>query len=320
MSKSSLTIKLDWVKLMAKSILDTNENAKHRLYQQNFHLMKKSNYMEYPAHIHLETFAKCNAACNFCPYPEIDRQGERMSDELIEKIISDLEDIPKTHMFQLSPFKVNEPFLDTRIFDLLTAFQDRLPNATVAMTTNATPLTEKKLTQLSEFKDLGYLWVSFNDHRKDEYEKVMQLPYLRTIERLDMIHKKKAEGLFNIKVVLSRVGDRTQADLEFSQWVKENYPLFQSWVVERGQWLGQVDSPSKTISAPNIGCIRWFDVSITSSGIVAHCCMDGKSEFPIGDVNKNHVLEIYNSQNYKKLRQSTVSRLEVSPCQTCTFL
>lgn len=282
-------------------------------------LSMRDRFLEYPAHIHLETFAQCNAACSFCPYPEIDRKGTRMGDDLIEKVISDLEDIPKTHRFQLSPFKVNEPFLDKRIFDLLEKFQNRLPNAGITLTSNASPITENMLSRLAEFKNIEYLWISFNDHRKAEYEETMRLPFERTIQRLDMIHKKKTEGKFDTKTVLSRVGDATKADLEFREWVMQRYPLFESSVFQRGQWIGQVAS-SITEDPPNIGCIRWFDVSITATGVVAHCCMDGKAEYPIGNVNEQHILEIYNAPEYRKLREATCSRLEVEPSRGCSFL
>lgn len=301
-----------------KRLLDVE--PKDRAYQLRVWEMKHTNFMEFPAHVHLETLAKCNAACSFCPYPEISRQGTKMSDELIEKVISDLEDIPVSHTFQLSPFKVNEPFLDNRLFDIMEKFDRRLPNAQVTLTTNATPLTEQKLVKLSAFKRIGYLWISFNDHRPDEYEKTMQLPYRRTIERLDMIHQKKAEGLFDFRVVLSRVGDGSQVDTDFRSWVAANYPLFEHSVFAKGQWLGQVESDADFNPPPNVGCTRWFDVSITSTGVVAHCCMDGNAEHPIGDVKKQHVLEIYNLAAYKSLRQSTISRLEVSPCKSCSFL
>ncbi|MFO1083926.1 MAG: radical SAM protein [Reyranellaceae bacterium] len=288
-------------------------------YHLNVLARRNSPYLEFPAHVHLETFAQCNAACNFCPYPSLERKGERMSDALIEKIVSDLEDIPRSHRFQLSPFKVNEPFLDTRLFDLLDQFKTRLPNASVTLTSNASPITERTLDRLSKYPDLGYLWISFNDHRKDAYEAVMQLPYERTIERLNLIHRRKAEGSLGIRVVLSRVGDGSSVDREFSEWVKINFPLFDSSLFARGEWLGQIDSAGSA-SPPNVGCIRWFDLSITATGIVAHCCMDGDAEHPIGDASKSHLLEIYNRPDYRKLRESALSRLDVDPCRTCNFL
>jgi hypothetical protein len=47
--------------------------------------------------------------------------------------------------------------------------------------------------------------------------------------------------------------------------------------------------------------------------------MDGHSEYPWGDVNKNSVLEIYNSEAYLSLRKNIFSRKDVTPCNTCNL-
>lgn len=290
-----------------------------RQYQIGVRLFQRSHHMEYPAHVHMETFSLCTAACNFCPYPSLDRLGNRMSDALIDKIITDLTDIPRDVKFQLSPFKVNEPFLDTRLFDILKTVNEKLPNATITLTSNASPITEKNLKKLNDVQKLEYLWISFNDHRPEQYTQTMQLPWERTIERLTMIHKAKAAGSLNAAVILSRVGDNTQTDTEFQEWVAQHFPLFQTCIFQRGGWLGQANV-DLNVPVPNVGCLRWFDLSITSTGKVAHCCMDGKAEWSIGDVNHQHVLEVYNHPDYRVLREKTQSRLTVSPCNTCTFL
>ena len=69
--------------------------------------IRRSPYLDYPQEVHIETLALCNAKCSFCPYPTMDRQGDRMPDELIDKIIDDLKAIPSSLPFNVSPFKVN---------------------------------------------------------------------------------------------------------------------------------------------------------------------------------------------------------------------
>lgn len=287
-------------------------------YQNAVIAARGTSQLEFPAHVHLETLALCNAACVFCPYPDLDRKGARMSTPLIEKVVRDLQDIPRSHVFQLSPFKVNEPFLDVRLFDLLAMFNEKLPNALITLTTNASPLTEKKLAQLQQVQHLKYLWISVNDYRPAEYEAAMRLPFKRTQERLASIHRAVAEGRLSTMVVLSRVGDRTEHDQRFVEWVRREYPLFYTSVFPRGEWLGQV--AGRGAPAPDVGCVRWFELSITATGVVAHCCMDGKAEFPLGDVNHEHVLEIYNKPEYRRLREATDSRLDVEPCRSCGFM
>ena len=288
------------------------------LYREQIQHKRNGPYMEFPSHVHMETMAKCNAACVFCPYPTLERQGEIMSDALVAKIISDLTDIPRGLKFQLSPFKVNEPFLDVRLFDILRTINDKLPNAALTLTTNASPVTQKNLDQLSTVKNLEELWISFNDHRPAEYEATMKIPYKRTIERLDAIHARVAAGDFPFKVVLSRVGDGSTADEAFKQWTFKHYPAFYHSVIQRGAWIGQVEDIDQNV--PNVGCSRWFELSITATGVVAHCCMDGQAKWPIGDVNSQHVLEVYNNPHYRQLREQTVTRLDATPCNQCAFL
>ncbi|QDT99666.1 radical SAM/SPASM domain-containing protein [Gimesia aquarii] len=281
--------------------------------------MRHSQYMDYPRHVHLETLARCNASCNFCPYPNLNRKHTKMSDELIDKVLNELTELPPEMNFQISPFKVSEPFLDTRLFQTLRKINSLIPQAKITLTSNATPITEDKLEALQEIKNIGYLWISFNDHREEEYERVMALPYQRTRERLDMIHDAFTEGDVYFPVVLSRVGDGSRVDYEFGDWVSINYPLFKSSIFPRMEWMGQVEGLNVN-PVPNMGCERWFELSITATGEVAHCCADGQADYPIGNANEQHVLEIYNSPEYRKLREATVSRLSVEPCNKCTFM
>lgn len=294
------------------------ERARLLAYQQGVDRMRRSPYMDVPTHVHMETLARCNARCDFCPSPGLDRTGARLDDDLITKIISDLSDIPRHIPIQVSPFKVNEPLLDVRLFDILDALQDQVPNAKITLTTNASPLTRKKLAGLARFSALSTLYVSFNDHRPEAYERVMGLPYRRTVERLDTLHNTVEMGLFSARVSLSRVGDGTEVDDAFRLWCAQRWPRFGVLVSPRGDWLGQVDVDPSSI--PRVGCMRWFELSITATGKVAHCCMDGQAAYPIGDVREQHLLEIYNAPAYRGLREATRTRQGASPCDLCSYM
>lgn len=287
-------------------------------YQQHVMTLKSSPYMDYPQHVHLETLGLCNASCSFCPYPSMKRKGVRMSDELIEKIFTDLAAIPPELQFQLSLFKVNEPFLDTRLFSLLGTIRTRLPNALVSLTTNAQPLTEAKLDLLLGASDLLYLWISLNEYEAEPYHHVMGLNFDITLQRLHMLHRRAQQGM-KLNIVLSRVSDGTARDNAFIEYCQHEFPLFQATLFPRGSWLGQVDN-LRPAPIFGVACQRWFELSITCTGEVAHCCMDGQAQYPIGDVNKQSVLDIYNSAHYRALREKAVSRLDISPCNQCSFL
>ena len=93
----------------------------------------RENYLDQPHEISLETFAFCNAACTFCPYPTIDRKGTKMPLELIDRLIDEMSDFKAPFFF--SPFKLNDPLLDKRLVSICRKVEAKTI-ATLRMFTN----------------------------------------------------------------------------------------------------------------------------------------------------------------------------------------
>ena len=310
-----------------RQALVTDQVSRERIYSldeeslkyfMNFESLRRSPAFDYPNHIAFETFAKCNAKCTFCVYPDMARQGTMMSMDLIHKIISDLQEIPRHHPFQLSPFAVNEPFLDKRFFNILDLIADKLPHANITLTSNASPINESNLRQLSKYQ-IDYLWLSVIDHRRDIYEDKMKLNYDRLIERLDLMHQAKSDGWFDKRIVLSRLKDNSEHDEAYINLFNDRYPLFETCLWPYANWIGRTTNAITSEIKP-IPCSHWFEIRIDANGIVQHCCMDGHSEYPWGDVNKNSILEIYNQESYRNLRRGGKTRLDVEPCNRCNVI
>lgn len=281
----------------------------------------QADYMDFPALVHIETLAVCNAACTFCPYPGLERKGTRMPDVLVEKIIDDLTAIPRSLRFQLSPYKISDPFLEPRLFDILARVNEKLPNAGISLITNGSALTDRNIEQLRRIRNISYLTVSLNFHDAAEYQEVMSMPLERTLGRLESLHKKHSAGEIGFPVRVSRVSGAPDDDKLFVQWVKTSFPAFQVCILPRNDWLGSVDTGSFAGEIPDVPCHRWFDFSITATGKVALCCMDGKGEYPKGDVSRDHVLDIYNQPRLRAWRETLMSRRAAGgPCNRCTYL
>lgn len=281
----------------------------------------RERYLDYPCMVHLETLAVCNAACDFCPYPGLERQGTKMPDSLIEKVIGDLAAIPPDLPFLFAPYKLSDPFLEPRLFDIIDLATARLPGVIVTLITNGSALTESKIEQLKRVKSIGYLNVSLNADNAEEYERVMQLPFARTLARLDVLHRKKAAGELPFPIRLTRVSSSKDADLGFIEWNHDRYPAFKVDILPRNDWLGEVVTPGSLSQVPDAPCHRWFDLSITATGIVAMCCMDGEARYPKGDITHENALDVYNLPRLRELRKSLISRRAAgSPCSRCTYL
>jgi hypothetical protein len=281
----------------------------------------RSTYLDWPALVHMETIAVCNAACDFCPYPHLERKGERMPDALIEKIIDDLAAIPRDVPFQINPYKVSDPFLEPRLFDILERVNERLPNAEISLITNGAALTDRNVTRLCAIRNVSYVCISLNYDNAEEYEAVMKIPFERTQKRVAALHARKLKGELPFRVWMTRVSDNKLTDLLFLDWAKANYPEFVSRIIPRNDWLGQVATGSAVPEVPAVPCHRWFDLSITATGTVAMCCMDGEAKYPKGDARTTNVLEIYNQPHLRRLRSELISRRAAGdPCNRCTYL
>lgn len=276
------------------------------------------NCINFPSFVTIETLALCNAACEFCPYPVLKRKGDKMPTEIFEKIINDLKDIPPNHQFSMHLSRVNEPFLDSRIFSFYKIINQELPHANVSFFTNASVLVEHKIEQIFEIKNIEFFVISFNDHRKAEYEKVMKIPYDRTIKHIDNLYQYKIKGNIPFPVFLSRVGDGTSADREFVQWCEERYPEFTVSVYPRGDWMGM--TKTQNFAVPDVGCRQWFQLHILADGREAFCCIDAEGKFGFGqNVKFDHALAIYNNPERLAIRQSILSRKKLDLCANCTI-
>lgn len=264
---------------------------------------------EYPNEVSLETWAKCNARCTFCPYPTMERIGDKMSDEMIDSVVDQIAAWRRPMFF--SPFKVNEPFLDPRTIPLCEKVNRLAPLVGIRLFTNGSTLIPEKIEQIGKLKNIYHLWISLNEYREDEYEKLMGLKFSITTKRIDHLHK----VYFPHRVVLSCVG---QPNEEFKQYCRERWPRFQSVALKKDAWIDF--TTAQVTEVPDKACLRWFELNITASGKVARCCMDGEARYGIGDIRENTLYDIYNSHDWKRLRESLMSRRDSGTiCQTCTY-
>ena len=279
---------------------------------------RDSRYMDYPFLLSFETLTLCNAICDFCPYPALTRKGAMMSDSLIAKIIDECRSIPSDLPLKVVPLRVNEPFLDKRIFDICRHMGDTLPNAKISLFSNGSPLNSPNLLKLAGLENIELLVISLHDYRPDAYERLMGLPLARTLRNLEGLHELKAAGTVKFPVEVSRVGDGLSFDEEFCRWGRERFPLFTVYSTARTNWMGAVNTLVSPV--PQVGCGQWFDINILADGKVAFCCVDSEGRFGSGNAADEHLLKIYNRPARRRLREELRNRVEIPECVNCSLL
>lgn len=290
-------------------------------------MLSRSRFMHYPNSVSIETTGRCNAACTFCPHPDLDRNKSSMSDEMFEKIIADLEEIPKDHQFTITPGVVNEPFMDKKFFPRLRMINERIPQAELTLFSNLNVMHRDFAEQITSIRNISYINVFFNAANAQEYEAVMKINFDRTVRNLKMLMSLNQKTRFTkMPIILSRVGDLTESDDRYGDEVRALFSEFsegedyQFKVKARTNWLDKLDIPSSDVPT-FYPCTAWFDLYIHNDGKVPHCCMDSDAAYAIGDITKNSVLEIYNGPHFKYLRESMPSRgVAGSPCNKCALL
>jgi sulfatase maturation enzyme AslB (radical SAM superfamily) len=266
-----------------------------------------SRHIDQPREVGLETFSKCNAACTFCPYPTLDRIDNKMSEELLDKIIKEMSEwkIP----FFFSPLKVNEPLLDKRLFDIL----DRVVNETIGVIrlfSNGSALTPKIMEKIDQIpKDrFAHLIISLNEYRAEEYKNLMNLDFEHTVRNIDRLHASNPK----YHVGLTTVGYPNE---DFRYYCFKRWPNFESYAIRDSGWLGLTEA--EVCEVPDTGCGRWWEMSIMSNGVSSLCCMDGEGQYGYGDVNNETLLEIY-AKTRKWRVDPMMSRKDVGdPCNRC---
>jgi sulfatase maturation enzyme AslB (radical SAM superfamily) len=281
----------------------------------------RRRYNRQPREVSIETFALCNAACIFCPYPTLERKGVRLAIEVVYSLINQMRDW--TEPFFVSPFKVNEPLLDDRLEEFCRAIEADCPQARLRIFTNGQPLTARHVEWIADLQRVEHLWISLNSTDPDEYGQLMKCSFSIVAEHLDQLHQRVVHKEFNHPVVLSRVlqggalgQTLSDADCQFHREVLTRWPRFHTHLIKRDSWLGYTTATDSRI--PNRPCGRWFELSITAQGKVVQCCMDGAGEYVYGDCAEQSLLEIYNSPDYRQFRERS-SRKGIMPCESCSY-
>jgi MoaA/NifB/PqqE/SkfB family radical SAM enzyme len=273
----------------------------------------QSAFMDYPMEVSVETMAMCNARCTFCPYPTLDRKGEKMPDELLDRLVDEM--ISWDREMYFSPFKLNEPMLDKRTLPLCKRVNEQSEKIVLRIFTNGSTLTPENIDSIAKLDRVAQLWVSLNSHIPEEYERVMGLKFEQTAKKLDYLHEQD----FPHSVMLSTVGYPNE---DFRYYCFERWPKFESMAIKKDAWLGFTDAQFPNV--PDTACSRWFELSVTARGTVSHCCMDdGQNEkYSIGDVRFNTLYDIYNAPRWRERREALVSRRTLdnnSPCARCSY-
>lgn len=263
-----------------------------------------------PKYIQIELNNSCNAHCKMCNIPNMTRKKGMMSDELFLKIVKEANDLGVQY---ITPFLHGEPFLRKDFVDKLRLINEFAPKARITIFTNASLLTDEIIYELRDIKNIEQLVFSFPGGNKEIYECVTGLNFELTVKNI----KKAFEVLdgFNVRISMPKFEGNKSSEWDFFELWK-NYPCS---TYETYNYLADVkDTLSEDCYEQ---CDRAFrSMTILFDGRVCLCCMDSDGKHIMGDVYRDHMVDVWNNSNYMELRLLHGScRIAYTPCDRCTL-
>lgn len=265
--------------------------------------------MNYPQVVQIETTAACNAHCGFCPHSSMKRAG-RMSDELVAKLLDEI-GAWAVKPVAVCPFLTNEPFADTRIFDISSRIREVAPDTMLTFFTNASLLNAARREAILAIPGPTNFFCSLHHYTPEAYKAELGLDFHRTVDNIKALC---AEAPRPVHVL--RVMDGTAADQRFLNWVRDNIPHAIPMLAHRWNWKGDIAAVSADLHG-DIICPRATSITVLYDGRVSLCCMDQNADYQLGDVNRQTLLEVYNNERHTHFFITPKSHK--APCKTCNM-
>ncbi len=269
--------------------------------------------------LQLETTSTCNAACHFCPYTDLGRHGGLMKRELFEGIIDEAITIPSIHRYVLHG--LGEPLLDPYLVLRVKYIRQRDPRSTIEIYTNGVYLTPDKFDALKK-AGVTSIIISLNAVRQDQHTLIMGL-----IGKFDSVCKNIDYAIANKDRVAIQVhavsnGDQFTEEDAFTFYYRWGYSTHEGYgiCIRETNWAGDNRTTHQNWK-PNEACGRALEqIYVMYDGRVSTCCLDPSGKQIFGDLSKQTIREVYNSEKYLKFREAHACDKadEYSICANCT--
>jgi len=244
-----------------------------------YHLVKWRTGKDIFSQVEIETNSNCNRKCRICPRHKHEREPGFMPDDLYSHLLDQLASFG--FRGRLSPVFYNEPMLDDRIFRLMKAARTKLPRSTIVLFTNGSLLTREKIEQLVE-SGVDTMIVS-------QYEGNLRADAAKFAEASRDLSQRARKT----------IRYRTLGDEHF---------------LSNRRGLGPVKKPvtkSRCMQA-SLSCVIDFH------GDVVLRCNDYYGNHVFGNVGREHILDIWNKPEFKKLRTHLRDgKFELEICKAC---
>lgn len=279
----------------------------------------KFNNILFPKVIEIQFHNICNSNCLICPYKDMNYKKTYMDENLFNKFLNEIED---DKLIRIIPYLNNEPFLEKDYIDKVKRIREKFPNIEIEISTNVSMLDKDKIEQLVEIK-LTELRLSVFGYSKDTYKKMMPgLNKDKVFENMNIISEKFKNSKTIVSIVMIDDGTIDNEEFENMNKLAQNLDFkFERWgFLDRSK---NVSYKKNDFYNNNVcGCEQNRPVErmhILANGDVIFCCQDWSHSTVVGNIEKNTIKEVWNSDEYNNLRENLYKKDCDAPelCRNC---
>jgi radical SAM protein with 4Fe4S-binding SPASM domain len=278
--------------------------------------------------LHIATLNTCNASCHFCTYatPENTLPKGVMSMDLYRRIIDDAAGIPEIDSIAFSA--LGEPSLDRFLVERVAYARKARPDWTpFEVYTNGTNMTPAKFDALRD-AGMDSITFSLNAVSQEQHEKIMGLKgqfakVVMNARHAILNHQGKVDVL--VKAVRDdkhfTMEDQIRFYLTWGMRLRPDLMPGHGQIVWMCNWAGSIPLVEGRVIDPNSTCGRALQqLSVLWDGKVTMCCYDPLNTFPLGDLSKQTIKEVYNADKYVNFRLAHFEEraAEYDLCKGCT--
>lgn len=273
--------------------------------------------LETPFIINVDPSDKCNFRCKFCPTGDLElmkntpgRNFGVMNFEIFKKIVDDICEFNEP-IKVLRLYKDGEPLLNPHFVDMIKYAKQSGCCERVDTTTNAS-LLKPELSLAIINAGLDRVNISIEGVNNEQYKDFSdyKIDFDKLVENIKFFYENKKQCEMIVKIngdILTEAqkqkfydvfGDIT--DGIFIESIMDCWPTYELKKVnvndERGIYGQEI---KEVLTCPYV----FYSFSINSDGTVSLCFLDWSRKLVIGDVSKQSIKEIWNSEAMKEYQK-----------------
>jgi len=279
---------------------------------------------DFPRTVQIQTRTGCNADCIWCPYGEtFPTQAKGVMDPaLFERII---DECARHKVRRLSPYLMNEPFLDRDLPKKIRFMHEHCPTAKVVVTSNGSML---RPDVVKEVLDLGpalhALYISFQGMEKESYEKTMRgaMKFEQTLENVNyLVDEMKRRNARYPEVWITMVDTNIiDAKKAVRYWQGRGVRSKYTTLENRGGNIKEAGAIAHTKMDYYTTCTRLMKQAyILFNGDMVICCTDYSRQMVLGNMAGSSVYDVWHGPTAMAFRRAYLNHRfdELPLCKVC---